>query len=571
MHTWSTQSWPLLANLFIQRDWLTTAQANEIAAREPAHSAAWLQEFLSQNQHGFTAGSLADACAKVWRMARAGAHEVASAGVYQTAPLDLPIQLDTLPQSVVVLSLTPLCLGIVDCSDLAIVQRVQFLVNQPIEWRVLSVDEYQSLHVAQNVERPQRFSGQGALPEAIEVRVAYQDARSDGRENSDAPVVRYLQELMQKMVRERASDLHFEPFSNHYRIRARVDGVLHDVATPDFSLKDQLSVRLKVMAQLDISEKRVPQDGRVKLQLTSEQSVDCRVSTLPTLFGEKIVVRFLNTQTKALQLSDLGFEPQQLAALDAVLARPHGLVLMTGPTGSGKTVSLYACLAQLNTVSVNILTVEDPVEIFMAGVNQVSINEKAGVGFATALRAFLRQDPDILMVGEVRDLETADISLKAAQTGHLVFSTLHTNDAPLALTRLSQMGVAPYHIAASVSLIVAQRLVRRLCSCKTATKQDAAMLISAGLDVVQASQTDWQAYAPKGCERCHYTGFYGRIGVFQVLPISAAMQSKIAANASAQSLSEQAALEGVLTLRQAGLLKVMAGECSLKEVMSATT
>ena len=386
----------------------------------------------------------------------------------------------------------------------------------------------------------------------------------------DAPVVRYIQDLLMRLVGERASDVHFEPFAEDFRIRARIDGVLHEVARPDVALREQLTARLKIMAQMDIAEKRLPQDGRIKLELGESQSVDCRVSTLPTLFGEKVVVRFLNAQDTTLDLHALGYEPEQLRIVEETLKHPHGMVLMTGPTGSGKTVSLYACLNVLNHAGVNISTVEDPVEIFMHGINQVSINEKAGVQFATALRAFLRQDPDILMVGEIRDLETADIAVKAAQTGHLVFSTLHTNDATMALTRLMQMGVTPYNVAASVSLIVAQRLVRRLCSCKTPVKLDEYLLQSAGMDAAQARQTDWQAFAPKGCEQCYGTGYIGRIGIFQVVPVLPSMQSLIARNASSQELSQLAQQEGYLNLRQAGLRKVVAGVSSLEEVISAT-
>ena len=386
----------------------------------------------------------------------------------------------------------------------------------------------------------------------------------------DALVVRYIQDLLVRLVGERASDVHFEPFAEDFRIRARIDGVLHEVARPDLSLREQLTVRLKIMAQLDIAEKRLPQDGRLKLTIAPNQSVDCRVSTLPTLFGEKVVVRFLNAQDTTPDLYGLGYEPEQLRIVEETLKHPHGMVLMTGPTGSGKTVSLYACLNVLNHAGVNISTVEDPVEIFMHGINQVSINEKAGVQFATALRAFLRQDPDILMVGEIRDLETADIAVKAAQTGHLVFSTLHTNDATMALTRLMQMGVTPYNVAASVSLIVAQRLVRRLCSCKTPVKLDEYLLQSAGMDAAQARQTDWQAFAPNGCEQCYGTGYIGRIGIFQVVPVLPSMQSLIARNASSQELSQLAQQEGYLNLRQAGLRKVVVGVSSLEEVISAT-
>jgi type IV pilus assembly protein PilB len=550
------QSWPLLAQIFQQWQWLDAERADRLKQLTPVSSAAWLQLFLLQNERGLNATSLADALAEHWRIKRVRSNE------WHDEPA--PIDLHEWPQGVLWLGGSPACLGIVDASDAAIMQRLQFLINQSFEWRILSVDEFREAS-----SKPSRFAKHDS-PAAIPLATSRNANPADSVDAQDAPIVRYIRDLMEQMASERASDIHFEPFADHYRIRARIDGVLHDVAAPDVSLKEQLSVRLKVMAHLDIAEKRVPQDGRIKFNLSPTHTVDCRVSTLPTLFGEKIVVRFLNSHATALELSALGYEPEQQAALEDVLTHPHGLVLMTGPTGSGKTVSLYACLDRLNTEAVNISTVEDPVEIFMTGVNQVSINEKAGIDFATVLRAFLRQDPDVLMVGEIRDLETADIALKAAQTGHLVFSTLHTNDAPLALTRLSQMGVTPYNIAASVSLITAQRLVRVLCECKKPIRWDKAFLLSAGFSSQEAEQSDWQAYAPVGCERCHHSGYLGRAGVFQVLPISSAMQSLIAQNADAQVLRQQAGAEGVLNLRQAGLLKVKTGLCSLEEIMTAT-
>ena len=550
------QSWPLLAQTFQQWQWLDAERADRLKQLTPVNSAAWLQLFLLQNERGLNATSLADALAEHWRIKRVRSNE------WHDEPA--PIDLHEWPQGVLWLGGSPACVGIVDASDAAVMQRLQFLIHQFFEWRILSVDEFREAS-----SKPSRFAKHDS-PAAIPLAMSRNANSADSVDAQDAPIVRYIRDLMGQMASERASDIHFEPFADHYRIRARIDGVLHDVAAPDVSLKEQLSVRLKVMAHLDIAEKRVPQDGRIKFNLSPTHTVDCRVSTLPTLFGEKIVVRFLNSHATALELSALGYEPEQQAALEDVLTHPHGLVLMTGPTGSGKTVSLYACLDRLNTEAVNISTVEDPVEIFMTGVNQVSINEKAGIDFATVLRAFLRQDPDVLMVGEIRDLETADIALKAAQTGHLVFSTLHTNDAPLALTRLSQMGVTPYNIAASVSLITAQRLVRVLCECKKPTRWDKAFLLSAGFSSQEAEQSDWQAYAPVGCERCHHSGYLGRVGVFQVLPISSAMQSLIAQNADAQVLRQQADAEGVLNLRQAGLLKVKTGLCSLEEIMTAT-
>lgn len=561
----SSHSWYFLSQTLIQQRLLNFVDAELLAKSEPPNSLAWLQLYLSQNNLGLTGSSLADALAKIWCMKRFSLSEWDS--FLQQANIESKFPLSSWPQGILWFGGSPICIGVLDASNLTVLQRIEFLVNQPVEWRILSVDEYRLVVDAQGglLDGAARFSLQ-KTPEKIEVELAV----SDNQSHEQAPVVKYLFELMVKMVAERASDLHFEPFAHYYRIRARIDGVLHDVAQPDISLKEQLSVRLKVMAQLDIADKRVPQDGRMKLILPDGRIVDCRVNSLPTLFGEKIVVRFLNSHISTLDLSALGYEPEQQAILEEVLTYPHGLILMTGPTGSGKTVSLYACLSRLNNMQINISTVEDPVEIFMDGVNQVSINEKSGLDFATALRAFLRQDPDVLMVGEIRDLETADIALKAAQTGHLVFSTLHTKDAPSALTRLAQMGVAPYNIAASVTLVVAQRLVRTLCSCKRKVRLDKQLLLSAGFDLDEASQTDWQPYVAVGCVKCHQSGYMGRIGVFQLLPMSTLMQSFVAKGLDGLALSEQSVREGVLSLRQAGLKKVKLGLCSLEEIMAAT-
>lgn len=369
--------------------------------------------------------------------------------------------------------------------------------------------------------------------------------------DDDVPVVRLLHKLLADAVGMGASDLHFEPFEHLFRVRLRLDGVLHELAQPPLSLRDKLATRLKILARLDIAEKRLPQDGKMRLAL-GERSVDFRVSTLPTQFGEKIVLRILDTAQAALSISDLGYEPAQQEALLQAISKPHGLVLMTGPTGSGKTVSLYACLQRLNQPGVNIATAEDPVEINLPGINQVSINERAGLDFALALRAFLRQDPDVLMVGEIRDLETADIAVKASQTGHLVLSTLHTNDAPATLTRLLNMGVPAYNIAASVNLIVAQRLVRKLCRCRRPAGGTPA------------------TFVPHGCPACNQTGFRGRTGIYQVMPVSAAMQSLILAQAGTLELGRQAQAEGIIDLRRAGLLKVLRGDTSMGEILACT-
>ena len=384
----------------------------------------------------------------------------------------------------------------------------------------------------------------------------------------DAPVVVYVQQLLEQAVALHASDLHFEPYEHHYRVRLRIDGELREVSTAPPAFRERLAARIKVLARLDVAEKRLPQDGRIKLTLHNGRALDLRVSTLPTLFGEKVVVRVLDGRQGQLDLAALGYESKDLDMLEQAIHRPHGMVLVTGPTGSGKTQSLYACLNQLNTAERNIATVEDPCEIQLSGINQVNVQDKPGLSFAVALRAFLRQDPDILMVGEIRDLETAQIAIQAAQTGHLVLSTLHTNDAPSTLVRLRNMGVAPYNIAASVTLVTAQRLVRRLCEqCRTAVTVSAETLHHAGLPNPDASE--YRTYAPRGCTACH-KGFRGRTGIFQVMPVSATLQELILQEAGSLALERQARLEGMRSLREAGLRKVIAGDTSLEEAVAAT-
>lgn len=393
---------------------------------------------------------------------------------------------------------------------------------------------------------------------------------SDKGDVDDAPVVRFLQKMLVDAINLGASDLHFEPYEKFYRVRYRVDGVLKEISQPPLVIKDNLASRIKVISKLDISEKRVPQDGRMKLVLSPERAIDFRVSTLPTLFGEKIVMRILDPSQAKLGIDALGYEPEEKAALIEAIGRPYGMVLVTGPTGSGKTVSLYTCLNLLNKPGINISTAEDPAEIQLPGINQVNINDKAGLTFPVALKAFLRQDPDIIMVGEIRDLETADIAIKAAQTGHMVFSTLHTNDAPATLARLANMGVPAFNIASSVILITAQRLARKLCvHCKTPTEIDQTTLLAAGVQEKDLGGT-WTPYKPVGCDRCSESGYKGRLGIYQVMPISEAMQRIILANGSAMDIAEQAAREGVRTLRQSGLFKVKQGLTSLEEVIGVT-
>lgn len=388
-------------------------------------------------------------------------------------------------------------------------------------------------------------------------------------EVDDAPVVRFLQKLLLDAITEGASDLHFEPYEKFYRIRFRVDGVLREVAQPPLAIRERLVTRIKVISKLDISEKRVPQDGRMKLALSGQRAIDFRVSTLPTLYGEKVVMRILDPSQAKMGIDALGYEPEQKQSLLDAITRPYGMVLVTGPTGSGKTVSLYTCLNILNQPGVNISTAEDPAEIQLAGINQVNVNEKAGLTFASAMRAFLRQDPDIIMVGEIRDLETADIAIKAAQTGHMVMSTLHTNDAPSTLTRLANMGVPAFNIVSSVILITAQRLARRLCGCKQPADLSKDALLAAGYSEADLDGS-WVPYKPVGCDRCKGTGYKGRVGIYEVMPITEEIQRIILKGGSSLEIAQQAQREGVKNLRQSGLLKARQGVTSVDEVLGCT-
>ena len=396
-----------------------------------------------------------------------------------------------------------------------------------------------------------------------------QPIEESNAEVDDAPVVRFLQKLLLDAITEGASDLHFEPYEKFYRIRVRVDGVLREVAQPPIAIKERLVTRIKVLSRLDISEKRVPQDGRMKLALSGQRAIDFRVSTLPTLYGEKVVMRILDPAQAKMGIDSLGYEPDQRESLVDAVTRPYGMVLVTGPTGSGKTVSLYTCLNMLNKPGVNISTAEDPAEIQLAGINQVNVNEKAGLTFSNALRAFLRQDPDVIMVGEIRDLETADIAIKAAQTGHMVMSTLHTNDAPATLTRLLNMGVPAFNIVSSVILITAQRLARRLCSCKAPAEMSNEALIAAGYRAEELDGT-WVPYRAVGCERCKGSGYKGRLGIYEVMPITEAIQHIILKGGSSLEIAAQAQREGVRNLRQSGLIKAKQGVTSVDEVLGCT-
>ncbi len=391
------------------------------------------------------------------------------------------------------------------------------------------------------------------------------------QEVDDAPVVKFLNKMLLDAINMGASDLHFEPYEKFYRIRYRVDGILREIAQPPLAIKDKLASRIKVISSLDISEKRIPQDGRMKLVLSKTRTIDFRVSTLPLIHGEKIVMRILDPASATLGIEALGYEPIQKERLLNAVSRPYGLVLVTGPTGSGKTVSLYTCLNILNNPGVNIATAEDPCEIPLAGINQVNVNDKQGLTFSAALKSFLRQDPDIIMIGEIRDLETADMAIKAASTGHMVLSTLHTNDAPSTLTRLLNMGVAPFNIASAVSLITAQRLARRLCkNCKVPIDAPKEALLGIGF-IEEDFNEKFQLYGPKegGCEMCN-AGYKGRVGIYQVMPVTDAISRIIMSQGNAIDIADQAKKEGVNDLRRSGILKAMQGLTSIAEVESCT-
>ena len=458
-----------------------------------------------------------------------------------------------------------------DPSDQEAAEKIKFSTQMGVDWVIAEYDKLSRLVEVSGATAAEAM--ESIIGEDFEFDEAVTDSMSEddsaSSEVEDAPVVKFLQKMLLDAFSMRASDLHFEPFEHTYRVRFRVDGELREIASPPVAIKEKLAARIKVISKLDISEKRVPQDGKMKLKIGPDRVIDFRVSTLPTMYGEKIVIRILDPSSAKLGIDALGYEPEEKARLLAAIQRPYGMVLVTGPTGSGKTVSLYTCLNILNKPGVNIATAEDPAEITLPGVNQVSMNERAGMTFTVALKAFLRQDPDIIMVGEIRDLETADIAIKAAQTGHLVLSTLHTNDAPTTLTRMRNMGIAPFNIASSVILITAQRLARRLCpNCKSPADIPRETLLDAGFKEHDVDGS-WTPYRPVGCSMCS-NGYKGRVGIYQVMPISDEIQRIVLRDGNAPEIAAQAELEGVRSLRQSGLHKVKMGMTSLEEVLGCT-
>lgn len=468
-----------------------------------------------------------------------------------------------------------LFLAVADPTNLHAIDEIKFQTSLGIEAVVVEDDKLQKA-IDKAIEQadaqmPALGEDEGMDLEALETSGGDEgpDDKVTRDDVEDAPIVRFVNKVMLDAIRRNASDIHFEPYEKIYRVRLRIDGVLKELAQPPVQLAQKLSARLKVMARLDIAERRVPQDGRIKMKLSKTRAIDFRVSTCPTLFGEKIVMRILDPTAATLGIDALGYEAFQKDLYMKTLAKPQGMILVTGPTGSGKTVSLYTGLNILNREDTNISTAEDPAEINLPGVNQVNVNPKVGLTFAAAMRAFLRQDPDVIMVGEIRDLETAEIAIKAAQTGHLVLSTLHTNDAPQTLTRLVDMGVKPYAIATSVSLIIAQRLARRLCNnCKSPLDVPREALLKEGFTEAEIS-AGIKLFGPKGCQNCS-DGYKGRVGIYQVLPITESIARIILAGGSAVDIGEQAAKDGVWDLRRSGLEKVKAGLTSLEEVNSVT-
>jgi type IV pilus assembly protein PilB len=467
-----------------------------------------------------------------------------------------------------------LFLAVADPTNLHALDEIRFQTSMSIEFVVVEDDKLQTA-VSKAIDQ-----AEAVMPsltdddfdlENLEVSGGDEEAKADlGRDDvEDAPIVRFVNKILLDAIKKGASDIHFEPYEKLFRIRTRLDGVLKEVAVPPVQLAVKIVARLKVMSRLDIAERRVPQDGRIKMRLSKNRAIDFRVSTCPTLFGEKVVTRILDPSSAMLGIDALGYEPFQRELYLKYLAKPQGMILVTGPTGSGKTVSLYTGLNILNTEDTNISTAEDPAEINLPGINQVNVNNKVGLTFAAALRAFLRQDPDVIMVGEIRDLETAEIAIKAAQTGHLVLSTLHTNDAPQTLTRLVDMGVKPYAIATSVSLIIAQRLARKLCNnCKQPIDIPAEAAKKEGFESVDIEQ-GIRVFRAVGCSQCT-DGYKGRLGIYQVMPVTETIGRIIMQGGGALNVNDQAVKDGVWNLRRSGLEKVRTGATSLEEVNNVT-
>lgn len=465
-----------------------------------------------------------------------------------------------------------LFVAISDPTNLEALDKVRFNTGMSIEGILVEDDKLgKAIDKLLEAKDAGSFEGMDEDLDNLDIQAGDDEPASgeDAQGGDDAPIVRFINKLLMDAIKKGASDLHFEPYEKEYRVRFRVDGILREIAKPPVNLASRLAARLKVMSRLDIAERRVPQDGRIKLKLSKNKSIDFRVSTLPTLWGEKVVMRILDSSSAMLGIDALGYEPVQKKAFMDAIAKPQGMVLVTGPTGSGKTVSLYTAVNILNDEETNISTAEDPVEINLPGVNQVQVNPRAGLTFPMALRAFLRQDPDVILVGEIRDLETAEIGIKAAQTGHLVLSTLHTNSAPETLTRLVNMGVAPFNIATTVHLIIAQRLARRLCShCKKPVKLPPEALVAEGFTEEEAPTLT--LFEPVGCDNCN-KGYKGRVGIYEVMPVSEEISRIVMRGGNAIEIADQMRAEGIKDLRASGLEKARQGVTSLAEINRVTS
>lgn len=463
--------------------------------------------------------------------------------------------------------------AVADPSDFSAVDDLKFLTNLDVELRITSESGIKAIHEKLFEHSNALDEIMGDFPEEVEVSFDDEEEELDisalQEATEDAPVVRLVNAILSDAIRRNASDIHIEPYEKSFRVRFRIDGVLYEVMRPPLKLKNAIVSRLKIMAHLDIAERRLPQDGRIKLTLARKREMDFRVNVLPTLFGEKIVLRLLDKTNLQLDMTKLGFEPKQLAALKDSLAKPHGMILVTGPTGSGKTTTLYSALAELNKTTTNISTAEDPVEFNISGINQAQINEDIGLTFAAALRAFLRQDPDVIMVGEIRDFETAEIAIKASLTGHLVLSTLHTNDAPATINRLLNMGVEPFLVASSINIIIAQRLARRIClDCKETLAINPEILVSIGFSAVEAAQLS--VFHGKGCTKCSGTGYKGRIALYETMAMDDELRTLVLNGASSADLKRHAVNLGMMTLRASALMRVREGLTTVEEALRVT-
>jgi type IV pilus assembly protein PilB len=557
-----------LARALVQAGRLTEAEAESLLAHSAASRTSLIEQIVNANKATFL------------DLARFAAEKFGYPLLDLSAFDDTQIQKSAIDRKLIashrVVPLhkrgNRLAIAIADPTNLRALDEIRFQTGLAVDPVIVEENKLAPLvaKLSESVEDSLKsFTSEDIDLEFTDEKTQEKTDEASAVEVDDAPVVRFIQKMMLDAINDGASDIHFEPYEKSYRIRFRTDGILREVAAPPLVIKDKIASRIKVISRLNIAEKRVPQDGRMRLVLSKSRAIDFRVSTLPTMYGEKIVLRILDPASASLGIDALGYEPEQKELLLDAINRPYGMILVTGPTGSGKTVSLYTCLNILNKAGVNIATAEDPAEIPLPGINQVNVDDKAGLTFPVALKAFLRQDPDIIMVGEIRDIETAEIAIKAAQTGHIVLSTLHTNDAPGTLTRLMNMGIPTFNLASSILLITAQRLVRRLCTCKKPLDTPVETLLNAGFLESDLDGT-WTLYGPGECERCKGSGYKGRVGLYEVMPVTEAIQRIVMANGTEHDVADQARQEGVNDLRRSGLLKVKQGLTSLDEILGST-